>query len=125
MINYGFVKELNRSFDEVCEALPGACQKEGFGVLTKIDMHDKFKEKLGIEFRKYRIFGICNPPLAHKSISCEENLGLMLPCNAIVYEKGDKAVVAVIKPTVAMSMIQNEKLLPVEEKLKRVFDAIN
>jgi uncharacterized protein (DUF302 family) len=127
MINYGYVKESEKAFDEVCAGLPEALQKEGFGVLSKIDLSEKFKEKLGIEFQKYMLFGVCNPPLAHKALTAEINLGLMLPCNAVVYERDGKAVLAVIRPTVAMSMIENESLAPVaeevERKLKAVFDA--
>lgn len=128
MIEYGFVKELDKPFDEVWEELPAEFNKEGFGVLTRIDIQEKLKEKLGIDFKRYMIFGVCNPPNAHKALSIEENIGLMLPCNAIVYEKEGKTVFAVIKPTVSMVAVKNDALLPVakevEEKLKRVFDAI-
>ena len=129
MIDYGFVKELDRSFEDVCEMLPAELQKEGFGVLSKINIKDKLKEKLGIDFKKYMIFGVCNPPNAHKALTIEENIGLMLPCNVIVYGKEGKAVLSVIRPTVAMEAVKNDALLPVakevEEKLKRVFDAIS
>ena len=91
-------------------------------------MREKFKEKLGIDFRKYVILGACNPPSAHQAITIEENIGLLLPCNVIVYEKDDKTVVSIIKPSVAMNMIQNEQLLEVarkvEQKLKKVFESI-
>ena len=127
MISYGFTKELNSSFEDVCEALPDKLQEEGFGVLTKIPIHEKLKEKIGVDFKKYMIFGACHPPSAHKSLTAEENIGLMLPCNVIVYDKEGKTVLAVIRPTVAMQMIDNSELLPVarevEEKLKRVFDS--
>jgi len=96
--------------------------------LTSIDVREKFKEKLGIDFRKYVILGACNPPSAHQAITIEENIGLLLPCNVIVYEKDDKTVVSIIKPSVAMNMIQNEQLLEVarkvEQKLKKVFESI-
>lgn len=129
MIEYGFVKELDKSFDEVCEMLPAEFSKEGFGVLTRIDIKEKLKEKLGIDFKRYMIFGVCNPPNAYKALSIEENIGLMLPCNAIVYEKEGKTVFSVIRPTVAMEAVKNDALLPVakevEEKLKRVFEAFS
>ena len=103
-------------------------KKEGFGILTRIDVQEKFKEKLGIDFKKYVILGVCNPASAHKAIVAEENIGLMLPCNVIVYEKEDKTVVSIIKPTVAMRMIENEELkqiaTQVETKLKNVFYSI-
>jgi uncharacterized protein (DUF302 family) len=127
MISYGFVKELDTTFEDVCELLPGELQKEGFGVLTKIPIHEKLKEKIGVDFRKYMIFGACHPPSAHKALTVEENIGLMLPCNVIIYEKDGKTVLSVIRPTVAMQMIENNELLPVandiEEKLKRIFDS--
>lgn len=128
MINYGFKKELDISFEKAVEAATVALKKEGFGILTKIDVKEKFKEKLGIDFKKYIILGACNPTSAHKSILAEEDIGLMLPCNVIIYEKENKTVISIIKPTVAMGMINNEKLkqiaATVETKLKNVFNFI-
>ena len=128
MINYGFTKEINKSFDETVDLVSDELQKEGFGILTKIDVKDKFKEKLGIDFKKYVILGACNPPSAHKAIVAEENIGLMLPCNVIVYEKEDKIVISIIRPTVAMEMVDNKKLKEVaghiETKLRHVIDAL-
>lgn len=108
MINYGFTKELNVPFEEMIEVVTQGLKKEGFGILTKIDVKEKFKGKLGIDFKKYAILGACNPSNAHEAILAEENIGLMLPCNVIVYEKGDKTVISIIRPTVAMEMIDNE-----------------
>jgi len=86
------------------------------------------KEKLGLDMRKYIILGACSPPNAYKAILAEENIGLMLPCNVIVYEKGSKTVLSVIRPTIAMQMIDNQELPKlaevVEGQLKKVFDAI-
>ena len=128
MINYGFTKELQKPFAGTVEAVTEALKKEGFGILTKIDVKEKFKEKLGMEFRNYVILGACSPANAHKAILSEENIGLMLPCNVIVYEKDRKTVVGIIKPTVAMGMIDNIELKPlaveVEAKLKKVFDSL-
>lgn len=128
MINYGFTKEINKSFDETVDLVSDELQKEGFGILTKIDVKDKFKEKLGIDFKKYVILGACNPPSAHNAIVAEENIGLMLPCNVILYEKGDKTVISIIRPSVAMEMINNKKLKEVAEhietKLKHVIEAL-
>jgi len=128
MINYGFTKEVKLSFEEMIAVVTEVLKKEGFGILTRIDVKEKFKEKLGIDFKKYVILGACNPASAHKAIVAEENIGLMLPCNVIVYEKEDKTVVSIIKPTVAMRMIENEELKQiagdVETKLKNVFDSI-
>ena len=103
-------------------------KKEGFGVLTEIDIQAKLKEKLGIDFKKYVILGACNPPSAHQAILAEEDIGLMLPCNVIVYEKGNKTVLSIIRPKVAMQMIANPALQSIAEnvevKLKKVFDAV-
>jgi len=128
MINYGFTKELNVPFEKVVETVIQELKNEGFGVLTKIDVKEKFKEKLGIDFTKYVILGACNPANAHEAILAEENIGLMLPCNVIVYEKEKGVVVSIVKPTVAMEMIDNKGLkqlaIQVEQKLKKVFDSI-
>ena len=129
MINYGFTKELNISFEKAIEVITEALKKEGFGILTKIDLKEKFKEKLGIDFKKYVILGACNPSSAHKAILAEENIGLMLPCNVIVYAKKDKTTISIIRPTAAMGMIDNEELgqisKKVETQLKNVFDSIS
>jgi len=128
MINYGFTKELNIPYGKVIALVREALKKEGFGILTEIDVKEKIKEKLGIDMNKYIILGACNPPNAYKAILTEENIGLLLPCNVIVYEKGGKTVLSFIRPTVAMQMVDNAELQKVaeegEEKLKKAFDAI-
>ncbi|PKN66580.1 MAG: ABC transporter ATP-binding protein [Chloroflexi bacterium HGW-Chloroflexi-5] len=128
MINYGFTKELNLTYGKVIELLREALKKEGFGVLTKIDIAEKKKEKPGIDMSENIILGARNPPNAYQAILIEENIGLLLPCNVIVYEKGDKTVLSAIRPTVAMQMVDNAELkkvsVEVEGKLKRAFDAI-
>ena len=128
MINYGFTKELNVPYGTVIELARDALKKEGFGILTQIDVQEKMKEKLGVDMNKYIILGACNPPNAYQAILTEENIGLLLPCNVIVYEKGSKTVLSVIRPTVAMQMVDNAKLKKVSEevegKLKKAFDAI-
>jgi uncharacterized protein (DUF302 family) len=128
MINYGFVKEFKGSFEEAVEKITQSLAKEGFGILTTIDVQAKLKEKLGIDFRKYLILGACAPPSAHKAILAEENIGLMLPCNVIVYEKDDKVMVAAVKPTTAMQMIENERLNEIageiESKIQRAMNSI-
>ena len=128
MIHYGFTKELDIPFETVTEQVREALRKEGFGVLTEIDVKEKMKEKLGLDMQKYIILGTCNPPNAYKAILAEENIGLMLPCNVIVYEKGGKTVLSVIRPTSAMQMVDNVELQKVAEavevQLKKAFDAI-
>ena len=128
MINYGFTKELDLPFEKAKERVTEELKKEGFGILTEIDVKEKLREKLGIDFKKYVILGACNPANAHKAILAEENIGLMLPCNVIVYEKGHKTVLSIIKPTMAMGMIDNNALRTiaeeVEAKLKKVFESV-
>jgi len=128
MINYGFTKEMDIPFGTVIEQVREALKNEGFGILTEIDVKEKMKEKLGLDMNKYIILGACNPANAYKAILAEENIGLMLPCNVIVYEKGSKTVLSVIRPTVAMQTIENSELQivaeAVEAQLKKSFDAI-
>jgi uncharacterized protein (DUF302 family) len=129
MITYGFTKEVDGPFEQVLDRLPVQLEKEGFGVISKIDIGQKLREKLGVEFRKYVILGACNPPLAFKAMSAEDNIGLMLPCNVIVYEKAEgKTMVGTVRPSAMMSMVGNAALseiaAEVEEKLRRVLDTI-
>jgi uncharacterized protein (DUF302 family) len=128
MLNYGFTKALNIPYGKVVELTREALKKEGFGVLTEIDVQEKMKEKLGLDMRKYIILGACHPPNAYQAILAEENIGLMLPCNVIVYEKGGKTVLSVIRPTVAMQMVDNAGIQKVseevEEMLQKAFDAV-
>ena len=124
MSDYGFVKELDASFETVLEAVGTHLKDEGFGVLTTIDLQQKFKEKLDIEFKKYVILGACNPKMAHRALLAEENIGLMLPCNVVVYEKAGKTVVAAIRPTVAMQMIDNPDLHSIAEEVERSLEKV-
>jgi len=115
-------------FETVKEKIIESLKKEGFGILTEIDIGAKFKEKLGIDFKKYVILGACNPPYAHKAILAEEDIGLLLPCNIILYEKDNGTALAIIRPKVAMQMVNNESLKnladDVEAKLENVFKSI-
>jgi uncharacterized protein (DUF302 family) len=103
-------------------------KKEGFGILTTIDVRQKFREKLGIDFPYYLILGACNPDLAHKALLAEEDIGLLLPCNVVVYDGDGKTVLGVIRPSTAMGMVQSlglkETAAEVEAKLKKVFDSV-
>ncbi|MHB9098950.1 MAG: DUF302 domain-containing protein [Syntrophales bacterium] len=128
MINYGFTKELDIPYGTVVEMVRDVLKKEGFGILTEIDVKQKIKEKLGLDMKKYIILGACNPPNAYKAILAEENIGLMLPCNVIIYEKGSKTALSFIRPTVAMQMVDNVELHKIAEAieghLKKAFNAI-
>ncbi|NOR16179.1 DUF302 domain-containing protein [candidate division WOR-3 bacterium] len=127
-MNYGFIKKIDLSFDDALVKVTDELKKEGFGILTTIDAQEKFKEKLNIDFPKYKILGACNPAMAHKAISMEWNVGLLLPCNVIVYEKENSVWVGIIKPSQAMAMVENDELkeiaAEVEAKLKTVFEGI-
>lgn len=128
MINYGFTKALNIPYGKAVRLAIEALKKEGFAILTEMDVQKIMKEQLGLDVSKYIILGACNPPNAYRAILTEENIGLMLPCNAIVYEKGGQTVLSFVRPTVATQMIDNSELLKVSEdaegKLKKAFDAV-
>jgi uncharacterized protein (DUF302 family) len=128
MAAYAISREVDYSLAEAEERVRDALDAEGFGVLTKIDIAAKLREKLNVSFRDYIILGACNPPNAYKALEVEEQLGLLLPCNVIVYRKGEKTVVAAVKPSVAMGMIDNEALAGIAEgietKLTRVIESV-
>jgi len=128
MISYGFKKQIDLSFAQAVEVITQQLKKEGFGILTTIDVKEKFKEKLEIDFPNYVILGACNPPLAHQAILAEEDIGLLLPCNVVLYEKDGKTILDIIKPSTAMGMVDNpdlkETATEVEARLKRGFDSV-
>lgn len=125
---FGFTKTINLPYTEAVEKARSALKDEGFGVLCEIDLKEKLKEKLGVDFRNYVILGACNPPLAYKTLQQEINIGLLLPCNVIVYEADEagKSVVAAIDARAMLSVVggSNESLdavaSEVNEKLNRV-----
>ncbi|MEE9449919.1 MAG: DUF302 domain-containing protein [Ignavibacteriaceae bacterium] len=123
-MQYGFSKTVDLLFEQTIEKVTEELKKEGFGVLTTIDVKDTLKKKIDVDFKKYTILGACNPPIAHKSLQTEEEIGLLLPCNVIVYEKDDKTNVSVFDPMLMINIIDNEKMEPiakeVKEKLQRV-----
>ena len=97
-----FEVTVNVPYAEAMERVIDALKDEGFGVLTRIDVHDTFKQKLDVDFRKYSILGACNPPLAHKALSNRPDAGLMLPCNVIVEEVGNNTLVRIVDPAAMM-----------------------
>lgn len=116
----------NSSFDEVIEKVTEALKKEGFGVLTEIDVQSTLKKKLGEDFRPYRILGACNPPFAHKALLAEDKIGAMLPCNVIVQQRDKEIEVAAVDPVASMQAVENDKLegiaKEIQLRLKRVID---
>jgi uncharacterized protein (DUF302 family) len=110
---------LNVPFDEAIERATEALKAEGFGVLTRIDVHSTFKEKINVDFRKYVILGACNPPLAHRALSANADVGLLLPCNVTVQEEGGKAVVTAVDPERMLGVIPaNSEVKAVAEEAK-------
>jgi uncharacterized protein (DUF302 family) len=127
-MHYGFSKTVDLSFEDTINKVTEELKKEGFGVLTTIDVKETLKNKIDVDFKKYTILGACNPPLAHKALQAEEEIGLLLPCNVIVYEKEGKSAVSVFDPSLMIKVVENENLNPiaeeVKEKLQRVFNNI-
>lgn len=126
-MNYCFSKTIHGDFDAVIANVTEELKKEGFGILTEIDVQATLKKKLDIDFRKYKILGACNPHFAHQALLAEDMIGTMLPCNVIVQERDGGAVeVSAVDPVASMMAVQNEALgvvaNEVREKLKRVID---
>lgn len=126
---YGMRVEIPVSYETAVDQVTTALKAEGFGVLTTIDVKATMKQKLDRDFRKYTILGACNPPLAHRALEAELEIGLLLPCNVIVYETTpDRAVVAAFAPVGAMSVVGNAELIPVaqevETRLRRALAAL-
>ena len=128
---YGFSRTIDAAFDEATERTREALKQEGFGVLSEIRLDEKLKEKLGVDFRRYVILGACNPPLAYKTLQEDINIGLLLPCNVVVYEADDKnksvvaavdakAMLAVVGEKPALEAVANE----VNERLRRVVEQV-
>lgn len=118
-------KTIPLSFDEAVLKVTDELQKEGFGVITRIDIRETMKQKIGADVRPYMILGACNPHLAHRALSAEPELGLLLPCNVIVYTDQDGHThVSLFDPTVMSAIISNPSLKPVAEEVKERFDRI-
>ena len=127
--NYGFSKVVNLGYEEAIVKVTDALKAEGFGILTEIDVKETLKKKLYVDFKPYKILGACNPPFAYKALQSEEQIGLMLPCNVIVYVNDEnETVVAAIDPIASMQAVNNDKLGEVAEtiqgKLKKVIESL-
>lgn len=128
-MEYHITKNVSGSFQEVLEKTKAALAKEGFGVISEIDLKGKFKEKLEVDFREYRILGACNPKMAHQAIEQEDKIGVLLPCNVLVQEhESGQVEVTAINPMETMSAINNPKLeeiaKEVSQKLQAVIDQV-
>jgi uncharacterized protein (DUF302 family) len=127
---YGIGTTLSITYDEAVDKVTAALKTEGFGVLTEIDVKATLRKKLDVEFRRYVILGACNPPLAHQALTSELDIGLLLPCNVIVYEDDQgNTVVSALNPMVALGVVDNPSLLgvaeQVTERLRRVIAGLD
>jgi uncharacterized protein (DUF302 family) len=117
---YGFGHQLNLGYEQAIDRVTAALKAEGFGVLTEIDVRATFKQKLDVDFRRYVILGACNPNLAHQALNVEPELGLLLPCNVIVYEgDGGGSVVSIVDPQAMLGVAANPALQPVADEARR------
>ena len=128
-MKYYYGKIMKDSFENAVSRVIEELNKEGFGILTEIDVKKTLKKKLDVDFRNYRILGACNPPFAYKALQVEEKIGTMLPCNIIVHETTEGDVeVAAVDPAASMQAIRNEELRDIacqmQEKLRRVINQV-
>jgi uncharacterized protein (DUF302 family) len=126
---YALSTVLNTSYEDAISKVTDALKEEGFGVLTEIDVKSTLKKKLDVDFRKYMILGVCNPPYAFRTLQTDLDVGLLLPCNVIVYETDDKkAYISALNPVSALEVIKSQELrkiaAEVSEKLKRVVEKV-
>ena len=128
-MSYYITKKVKTSFEETLTNVTEELKKEGFGVLTEIDVKETLKNKLDVDYKKYKILGACNPPLAHQALNAESEIGVLLPCNVCVYEEEDGgSVVSAIDPIRMFSVVERSDLVPiakaVSEKIHRVIENI-
>lgn len=112
------------TFDEAIERVTGALKREGFGILTEIDVKETMKKKLNEDFRPYKILGACNPPYAHKALMAEDKIGTMLPCNVIVQQKGDIVEISAVDPVASMMSVDNKDLEGIAMEIRRKLRAV-
>ena len=128
-MSYYFNKTLKGNFDEVIIKVTDELKKEGFGILTEIDVKETLKKKLDVDFKKYKILGACNPPFAYKALQAEDKIGTMLPCNVIVIEQAPGQIeVAAVDPIASMQAVANPNLgkvaSEVQNKLRKVVESL-
>ncbi len=128
MTAYAIPKDVEGAFDEVVDRVRAALADEGFGILTVIDVKATMKEKLDEDFEPYVILGACNPHLAHRGLGVEPDLGVLLPCNVVVRQAGDRVHVAAMEPNAALALADNEAIAPIaaeaREKIARAVEAV-
>ena len=129
-MKYYIRKKIDATFEQAIDEVKESLGIEGFGVLSEINMHDKLKEKLNVDFRRYTILGACNPAYAYQALQCEDKIGTMLPCNIVIQEIGkNKIEVAAVDPVASMMAIENPELakiaLEIKVKLERVIESLH
>ena len=127
-MSYYFSKQVSTTFDDAIAHVTEQLKKEGFGILTEIDVQETLKKKLNADFRRYKILGACNPPFAYEALLAEDKIGTMLPCNVIVQETTEGVEVAAVDPIASMAAVKNPKLVAiadqVQAKLKKVIETL-
>lgn len=128
-MNYGYKRQIDQTFEQTEQNLREALTEEGFGVITEIDVKNIFKQKLNIDYKKYKILGVCEPNTAYKALSIDEQIGLLLPCNIIIWENDDKSTsVAAIDTKVQLAIAEKDELTSyadqINQKLKAAVDKI-
>ena len=124
-MSYYFSKKIKGSFNEALERVTLSLEKEGFGILTEIDVKETLREKLGVDFKKYKILGACNPPFAYKALQAENKIGIMLPCNVVVQEEEEGEVeVAAVDPVASMKAVDNPVLLDIAKQIQKKLENI-
>ncbi len=124
-MKYYIETTLDTDFETAVTKVKEALKNQGFGVLSEIDIHEKLKEKLGVDFKKYKILGACNPPKAFEALQVENNIGLMLPCNVIVQEsQAGKIDIAAIDPVASMKAVENENIEPIAREIKEMLTRV-
>ncbi|MCX6142612.1 MAG: DUF302 domain-containing protein [Ignavibacteriales bacterium] len=125
-MSYGFARTVSLSYESAIERVTEELRKESFGILTTIDVKETLKKKLNVDFNKYIILGACNPSFAYQALQAEEQVGLLLPCNVIVYEKDGKTILAAFDPMSMAKVMDNEAMEPIADQVRaKLFRALN
>ncbi len=123
-MEYGFTRTVDLPYEKAVQRVTEELKNQGFGVLTTIDVKETLKQKLNVEFARYVILGACNPPLAHRALGVDINIGLLLPCNVIVYEKEGKTIVGAFDPMMMVPLVGKEELSPIAADVRRRLEKV-
>jgi uncharacterized protein (DUF302 family) len=123
-VEYGFTRTVDLPYEAAVQRVTEELRNQGFGVLTTIDVKETLKQKLNVEFTKYVILGACNPPLAHRALTLEMNIGLLLPCNVIVYEEEGKTVVGAFDPLMMVPLVGKPEMASIAADVKKRLESV-